>query len=280
MALVREEWVSFSQLVRAGRNSIEPPGYHAMFFSYFDDSSDERRERYFACGGLIGGEVQWDMLDVLWHSATPDLEPFRSTECECRQGQFREWPKTACDLLMETLVDILRCCKLSAFASIVPIADYREVFPECARFDPYYLAVRHTIINTAHIGCSGGHHVRLCFEDNPATTPTTLKIYNELKAISWMPALHLYGISFDSKKLCPLQASDLVAREAFKHIDNRGVRRTRIPMKRLSERSAFILWNREALMHLRDNGGPANIELLTSWEKTKPPRMPYFYNNF
>src|SRR5258708_35268153 len=125
-------------------------------------------------------------------------------------------------------------------------------------------------------GWVGGDRGKVCFEDNPATTPTTLRIYNELKATpNWMPALHLYGISFDSKKLCPLQASDLVAREAFKHIDNRGVRRTRIPMKRLSERSAFILWNREALVHLRDSGGPANSKLLTCWQKTKPPRMPY-----
>jgi hypothetical protein len=282
MAFVREERVSFSLLAKAGRNSSEPPGYHAMFFSYFDDSSDQRRERYFACGGLIGGEVQWDTLDVLWNAATPWLkEPFRSTECECNQGQFKECPKAVCNTLMDTLVSILHRCKLSAFASIVPIADYREVFPGCARYDPYYLAVRHTILNMAHIGWMGRHHVKLWFEDNPATTPTTLRIYNELKnAKNWEPATYLLGITFGSKSLYPLQAADLVAREAFKHVDNLGARPTRIPMKRLGGRSVFALWKKDALTYLRDNGGPANIELLTSSRKTKPPRMPYFYKNF
>jgi hypothetical protein len=32
--------------------------HHEMLFSYFDDSSDKRREKYFACGGLLGHENQ------------------------------------------------------------------------------------------------------------------------------------------------------------------------------------------------------------------------------
>jgi|SRR5882762_35226 len=286
MPFVREcdenERVRLAALIRAGRNSSDPHGYHAMLFSYFDDSSDERRQKYFACGGLIGGEAQWLTFDALWANATRDLiEPFRSTECECNQKQFKEWPKSRCNALMDALVGLLQNYMLSAFASIVPIADYKDVFPDCKKYDPYYLAVRHTILNMAHIGWAGRHHVKLWFEDNPATSPMTLKIYNEVKSVkNWDPATYLLGITFGSKSLYPLQAADLVAREAFKHVDNLGTRSTRIPMKRLGNRAAFALWRKEALVHLRDNGGPENIELLTSWEQTEPPPIPYFYKNF
>src|SRR5437868_3053135 len=60
----------FCALVRGGKNSTDPPSQHAMLFAYFDDSSDSRREKYFACGGLIGGDNQWFTFDVRWLNAT------------------------------------------------------------------------------------------------------------------------------------------------------------------------------------------------------------------
>ena len=108
-----------------------------MVFSYFDDSSDERREKYFAAGGLIGGENQWFTFDLRWLDATRELkEPFRSTECECNHGQFKDWSKPKCNALMDSLVTIIRFYRLNGFASIVPIAEYQKVFPRCEEFDP------------------------------------------------------------------------------------------------------------------------------------------------
>jgi len=255
-----------------------------MLFSYFDDSSDERRKKYFAAGGLIGGEDQWFTFDLRWLDATRELKkPFRSTECECNHGQFKHWSKTKCNALMDKLVTVIRFYRLSGFASIVPIDEYRRVFPKSEEFDPYYLGVAHTIVNMGVIGYNIHHDVKLWFEDNPSTKPSTNRIYDGLKAVKgWNPATRLRGIDFDGKELCPLQAADLVAREAFKHIDNLGIRPTRIPVKRMGDSLSFIVWNKATLEYLRDNGGPNNLELLTHWGKQgkKVPNMAVFWRNF
>jgi hypothetical protein len=255
-----------------------------MIFTYLDDSSDKRREKYFAAGGLIGGESQWSTFDLRWLDETRELaEPFRSTDCETQHGQFKDWPKPKCDDLMGALVGLIRWYKLSAFASIVPISEYRAVFPEATEFDPYYLAVAHTIINMAVIGERASQYVKLWFEDGP-TSGRTFEIYHSLGNVNtWSAARWLTNIDFGSKRLCPLQAADLVAREAFKHMDNLGVRKTRIPTERMKDMLTYIVWNRETLTYLRDNGGPSNLYLLTSWGHKKWPRVPrmtVFYRNF
>jgi len=175
-------FIHFARL--AIRNSNQIPGWHAMMFSYFDDSSDQRREKYFAAGGLIGGEDQWFTFDLQWLDATRDLkEPFRSTDCECNHGQFKNWPKPRCNALMDRLVTVIRFYKLMGFASIVPVDEYRRVFPKAEEFDPYYLAVAHTIVNMATIGFNIRHDIKLWFEDNPSTKPSTNRIYDGLKAV-------------------------------------------------------------------------------------------------
>jgi hypothetical protein len=173
----------FSAIIESGKSPQDPASIHAMLFSYFDDSSDSAHKKYFACGGLIGGEIQWKNLHVPWAVATIDLsEPFRSTLCECQQGQFKTWKKNKCDKLMARLVSILRELQLHGFASIVPVPEYMSVFPDAEEYDPYYLAVRHTIINMAVLGqrvrdtynALGG--MECWFENSETTSPTTLKI--------------------------------------------------------------------------------------------------------
>lgn len=278
------EHFSFAALARGGRNVFDPPSLHAMIFTYLDDSADKRREKYFAAGGLIGGEDQWATFDIRWLDETRELkEPFRSTDCETQHGQFENWPKPKCDGLMKALVGLIRWYHLSAFASIVPIADYRAVFPDAAEFDPYYLAVTHTIVNMGTIGERAQQSVKLWFERGP-TSGRTLEIYQDLCNVrTWSAAWRLSNINFGSKQLCPLQAADLVAREAFKHMDNLGVRPTRIPTERMKDMLIYIVWNKETLTYLRDHGGPGNLDLLTSWGNKKWPQVPQmtvFYRNF
>ena len=75
-----------------------------------------------------------------------------------------------------------------------------------------------------------------------------------------------------------LQAADLMAREAFKHADNLGVRRTRKPVKELHDRISFHLWTKQSLEYLKDNGGPDNLATLIGWAQgsIKPPQMVRF----
>jgi hypothetical protein len=73
--------------------------------------------------------------------------------------------------------------------------------------------------------------------------------------------------------VCALQAADLLAREAFKHLDNVGIRPTRKPVEKLREQLYFIPWNAEGLNHLAANGGPENLDLLANWDFSDAPRL-------
>jgi hypothetical protein len=246
-----------------------------MMESYFDDSADPRRSKFYACGGLLGGPEQWDAFEILWSQQTHKLkEPFRSTDCETGHGQFKDWPKTQRDELMARLVGTLKTVQLRGFASIVPIKAYKAAFPACGEHDAFLLALRQAIMNMAYIAHELSHDVALCFEKGAIDS----KIHKVFDSIAdwkeWPPTKRLRTPRFDTKQLKALQSADLIAREAFKHVDNLGVRPTRIPVARMEDRLYFVFWNEKALKYLALNGGPGNLELLAKWDQLKDaPRL-------
>jgi len=182
---------------------------------------------------------------------------------------------------MARLVTILVDKELHSFASVVPVDLYRRIFPGSGEYDPYYLAVSHSIVALA--GVARLHHntlgfggMKCWFEDSDATTGRTFEIYKALKKLkSWPDAEMLMPTpSFETKELWTLQAADLVARESFKHFDNIGKRSTRIPVRRMLKLINFTRWNEETLEYLRDNGGFENLDLLASWNSD--PSRPLF----
>ena|ERR1022692_585592 len=279
----------FSLVAKGGRNPEDPARWHAMLLSYFDDSSDGKHRYYFAVGGLVGPESQWSDFHAPWALATKNLkEPFRSTECECQEGQFKGWDKSDCDALMDRLVSIVLDQRIHGYASVVPIATYKSVFPNCDEYDPYYLAIRHSIINMGELGhkeqrLRGTGGMKCWFEDSTATRGKTRLIYEALRDLeSWKASVSLApNAQFEPKTLRPLQAADLIAREAYKHFINLGRRKTRIPVDRLKHLLNFHLWSRPSLEFLRDNGGPEDINLLTSWESSipKPPQFDRYWGD-
>jgi len=237
--------------------------------SYFDDSADPQRNKFYACGGFIGGPEQFDAFEITWGHLTSTLkEPFRSTDCETGHGQFENVPKAGRDKLMDRLVGVLFSTKLRGFASIIPIKEYREVYPASGEHDAFLLALRQAIMNMAFIANQLRNEIRLWFERGPIDSSIDRVYQTIVDWKEWEPSKRLRGIKFDTKKCKPLQAADLIAREAFKHVDNLGVRPTRIPVRRLEEQGAlyFVLWNRAALSYLAANGGPSNLELLSKWD--------------
>ena len=229
----------------------------------------------------MGGEDGWDWLEGRWAAETRHLKaPFRSTECECQQGQFKKWPKSDCDALMATLVGVIHECKLYGFASIVPVQAYRRAFHGAGKRDAFFLAVTQTVMNMAHIANQINQDVALWFEDGPAAG-RTVNIFHSVKKMNWKPAKRLRSITLDSKELRPLQSADLVAREAFKHIQNLGVRPTRKPIIQMRDVLYFIEWSVPALEYLAQNGGPANLQLLSEWDSRKDaPHLHMFWKRF
>src|ERR1035441_3149004 len=111
-----------------------------MIHAYFDDSGDSSKAEYVGCGGVFAEAFNLSVVENLWRRATENLkEPFRSTNCECRQGQFCDWTKQASNDLMAALVSILfdEALQAQAVGNMVPFPLYREVFPKAHARDPY-----------------------------------------------------------------------------------------------------------------------------------------------
>ena len=82
--------IRFAVLARRSRNAYERR-MHAVIFSYFDDSGDDKREAHVAVGGIIGHEIWINLCEGNWIKETKNLkEPFRSIDCECQHGQFAD----------------------------------------------------------------------------------------------------------------------------------------------------------------------------------------------
>ena len=251
-----------------------------MLFSYFDDSSDDKRQEYFSAGGLVGKEEQWIPFEADWAEATKHLkEPFRSTACECQQGQFAGWSKPDRDALMTRLVDLLVEHRIGGFASVIPVPEFQAVFPHLDSLAPYLLAVEHTVLTMAYHAAQSDDKVQIWFEAGTAS-PDIVRIHAKLKKLEcWEHRDRLRAISLDDKQMPQLQAADLVARESLKHFLNRGIRPMRKPFERLQSRVGFLLWNYGVLTHLKNRNWPDNPAALACWSNTddNPARPDNFY---
>lgn len=278
---LRSKAVPFSVAAHPCYRAKKGPDLHAMVAEvecYFDDSSDEQRAKYCAYGFLIGSIEQWNYFDTLWGMQTKELqEPFRSTECECGHGQFKDWSKKKRDELMKSLVDLIDRLKLYGFASVVPVKEFREIFPKVSTEEAFTLAAAHCIWNIVHIVNKANWNVALWFEHGPHNG-MVLDAYNSFKEENWKPGEKLTGIYFESKRLLPLQSADLVAREAFKHIDNLGTRKIRKPVQRMSDTLFFMLWDQSALKYFSDSGWPQDSQINRIFENEPGNlRLKYFW---
>ena len=271
--------VPFSTVSRPCYRSEKGPDLHAMLLEcYFDDSSDPRREKYYACGGLLGDQDQWDFFEAAWSHETHGLrEPFRSTDCECGHGQFSNWPKSKRDDLMARLVNIICEFRLYGFASIVPIAEFNRAFPSLDKKEAFSLAATQVIFNICHVADRNDMNADFWFEEGQQDG-IILRIRDSIRALNWKPARRLRAVHFDTKRLRALQSADLIARESFKHMDNLGTRPMRIPVCKLSEILFFMLWTDGSLQHLAASGWPENLQPLLSFGDLPPDaRIQHFW---
>jgi hypothetical protein len=250
-------------------DSQEVKRYHDVVINaYFDDSADANMQEYAVCGGIFGDPFLLSVVENLWYSRTMKLErPFRSTECECQKGQFKNWNKTLCNELIADLVSILANSTLQTqfISTSVPIKIYREIFPNSHRNDPYRLALRHVLIGISRVACKRKDIVK-CFFEAGANNGDISKAHQDVSEYHFPNTPRLRGrlvsFRFGDKTSSLLQAADLVAREGFKVSQNMGVRPIRKPLLCLWDQSGMVIWSRDYLLKLRDLGHPLSMESL------------------
>ncbi|HXB61906.1 MAG TPA: hypothetical protein VNU94_03510 [Acidobacteriaceae bacterium] len=233
---------------------------------YLDDSGDDKKNKYVVCGGILGDEFGLTFTDAYWSGLTGHLKnPFRSTECECQQGQFKDWKKVDCDKLMQDLVGVLNCDGMFAglIGTAVPVQIFRKIFPNAHPDDPFRLAVRHVMVGVVRMAIRNDTCAKLCFEKGPNDADVR-RAYDDACQFVFPSAgiNRLAGLSFSDKSAPLLQAADLAARECFKAAVNRGVRPTRKPLKRLWGQSGMLEFDESCLLRLKNAGGPTDIRAI------------------
>jgi len=164
---------------------------------YFDDSGDDRKKKWATVGGLVGYENVWSRFELKWASATYQLKkPFHAAECEAQQGCCEGWTIQQCNALMKELTGIVKKTG-GVFGSIVPIPEYRAVFPGGGVYDPYYLAVKHSIINMAYLGRLSAHNrefsaISIMHEEGDRDGKL-YEIYKALKRVKTWPDAKVSG---------------------------------------------------------------------------------------
>jgi len=238
-----------------------------MIHGFFDDSADPKMEDFAVCGGIFADEANSFQLSKRWRKVTKNLrEPFRSTNCECQQGQFKSWSKQQCDLLMSELVGILSDpnLRIGVIATSVPIPLYKETFPNSHRDDPYRLAIRHLLVGMARIARKKRDSVKCWFErgSNGGDIAKAFKEVSEYRFRDPLLQMRFSELDFGTKLIPQLQAADLVAREGFKVGANFGERPIRKPLERLWQHAGIVIWSKDYLTRLRDVGEPLSVESL------------------
>jgi hypothetical protein len=258
-----------SWLIDGSRRVTDRPEYLAMLWAYFDDSSDEHKQRFCAAGGLLNSDFVWKRFELAWDEAMKDLagKPFHASDCECGWGDFEGWPKDKRDEIMRAGSSLIRDFDFTAYGCAVSVQDYAEVFPGYGEHDPYLLCIADCIASIAEIAEVSSRSVapyglpptdvQFWIEENKDTAGRATQIFYDLKGIHlWNPSARLSGVTHLGKQIVGLQAADLIAREVFKHFDNKGIRPTRKPVITLANHVTFHPWEKPQLKWMAENGGP------------------------
>ncbi len=248
---------------------INMPLLRPKIRAYLDDSGDSKRDKHVACGGIAGSSDMLPFFEVLWEREVEGLsEPFRSTECECQQGQFKAWTKPECDALITRLVDLMASPinYVGLIGTAVSVEAYHDIFPGSTIGDPYRFTLLHVLINLGRMARRIGLNAEVCFEEGTSNADVT-RTYEAVRNFTFPrpdERGRLVGLSFGTKNTIPLQAADFAARECFKAAINRGVRRPRIPIMRMWNFSGMAELGVECLTKLKALGSPLDVAVVNA----------------
>ncbi len=233
----------------------------AMLVAYLDESSDEKKARAFAIGGFVAHDSEWERLELLWIDATHGLKAFHASDCETGHGEFSEekgWDHAKRAGLFKKLVSLINQHNLYGFASALLVEDFRAVYPEAHTSHLYHLCFQHCILGIAKWAAAADEPVAFFFDQNREVSRQAQDVYNGyLNDLDFKERKYLESLTFASKeKFICLQAADLLAREAFKHVDNRyhySHRKTRKPIERIGStgRLSLEFWTKDSLQELK-----------------------------
>jgi hypothetical protein len=194
--------------------------------SYLDDSG-MNQVPISVLAGWIAPAASWTAFTDEWRQALemkPRLQYFKMSECMGFGGQFSGWSRESRDLRLRYLVRLIEAHKLLGIGSVIPTADYRELFQNSPRraFDvPYFLmffglmaGVATSFADIQNAVSVKADRVDFFFYDQPDQMDKVISAWAHFKEAAPESARPLLGdpprFRSDETTL-PLQAADLYA---------------------------------------------------------------------
>ncbi len=230
-----------------------------MLTVYGDESTDEKEERVFAVGGLLGKQEEWDTFSEPWIELNDGI-PFHSADCESGHGDYEGMNIERCKRIYRAHVNLLAGKNpLIGIGSAVNLEEFWEIFPNVVPDSPYFLCFQDIVVDFAAAASVviPLDEVDFVFDRNQRFQYNATVLFEKFSNIpEWKQKFRLNEIRFAPKDKTPgIQVADLVARETFKHLENQlhSNRKTRLSIRALAatNRFRFKFWTRRDLEQLR-----------------------------
>jgi len=230
-----------------------------MSLIFGDESADETKQRTFAISGLIASPETWETFRQAWLQRTGG-KIFHAADCEGDHGEFAVTTgNTHADnlKLYADLVQILAHSGVRGYAAALDIGAWYEAFAGAPKDMGYYKCLTEVIKHFAYT-TDKGVELEFTLDHRQESEYNAGLLYQYMVALpEWKEKNVFMGarINFGSRKDVRIQAADIIAREAMKHLDSLGKRPMRRSLKALAELPGvpfvFDFFTREYCLHTK-----------------------------
>lgn len=211
-----------------------------LYRTWFDDTHDEKHEKYAVATGILGRPKTWTDFSKAWKQALreyPKIDYFHVKELRKLDGQFLQfrdpvkWPKPtgsqAASAKREKLKAVIENAKpIAAISVAVLVQDFNLVrnadsqAAELFRQDPYEVALQCFFYEVAKIvrrisqeeGRGDYGHCVGFVSDTDERSPIHAAVYADFKKNNPEIAKVMHGLAhLDDEKWAPLQAADMLS---------------------------------------------------------------------
>jgi hypothetical protein len=202
--------------------------------AYFDDSGTHDAASVVVWAGVFGNQFQWDYLSQLWRNKLAQPSPgkeaikrFHMFDCQNASGEFAGWPRTATDLFVHELTEILDRTMVWGYGSAVSRSDWDELIKGddllALLGDSEGQCIRNVYGGSIHWAQEHGHErdIAYIFDKRPHREKENSLIFEVFRSLHEDESIRVKPVSLDfalSSDVPPLQAADLFAWETYQHV--------------------------------------------------------------
>lgn len=222
------------EIAKAAHPGRRGARYVAVLTFKFDESYNNRT---LTVGGWLTEADEWKRLEDQWQkriehqnrvmSPEKRITRFHASHMNCYDHEFENWDKEETKLFSEKLLAIIQRRNVIAISCGIRIDDFFDVFVEKNRKTDmgvvYALCMKQVMVELAHALDELPTHKIFIIHDTGNWDVQALQGYNSMvNDLRWQLRDRFVGITPGKwQDHVGLQASDLIAYETFKHLDNK-----------------------------------------------------------